>query len=388
MAQHLTEQQIDSYIRRRLPAAEVLSLTDHLAECEECRRPIQRALGGDMAFAALHSAVLIEANDALVLHPTSESMSAFVDGTLSGEELHALNDHVTQCDQCSMAADDLRGFRNDVAPTLDHRHRPAIDERPGHQPMWLRWAPAFVVALLVGAGWFFWPRPETNTIQPPVVARVKPAPPSGLIDERLPAVYQRMVKRALTRQRLETSPLLAGLNRPSSALMSGSTQKESFSVVEPAGAILKSDKPAFRWSALAGGATYFVEVYDEAFEAVAKSPGISATEWTPEKPLQRGRMYSWQVRAVKDGSDLLAPRPPAPQAKFRILDSAIANEIDAARRAYPKSHLLLAVLSARAGLLEESKRELELLKKENPGSADVQILLDHLASPTSTKPAQ
>jgi hypothetical protein len=340
-------------------------------------------------------------------------MTAYVDGNLSGEELQALKDHLTQCDHCSVIAEDLRSFRDDVASMLDRRHLPAMETKPERRWWWpafaLQWS--IVLVLLIGAGWLLWQRAETKRTtpqivrtNPPAASTIKPALIAELIDgggrvsvdrqgrlsgvDQLPAAYQRMMKDALISRRLKTSPLLAGLNRPASALMGGSDPQRSFSVVEPAGTISKSDRPTFRWSALGGGATYFVEIYDELFDLIARSPALSGQEWTPQKPLPRGRMYSWQVRAVNDGREFLSPRPPAPQAKFRILDSASATELDEARRDYPSSHLLLALLTARAGLLDESERELRLLQTQNPDSAAVRGLLDQLPSPTSTNPAQ
>ena len=353
MAQHLTEHQIDSYVRQRLQPAELLSVTDHLAECEACRRPIQSAVGGDSMFVAMHSAILLEANE--VGHPTPASMTSYVDGTLAGEELQVMTDHLTACDPCAVMAEDLRKIQ--------------FDEKPERRSWALQWAAVLVV--LVGAAWWF--------LRPAAPAPRVPQP-----TDRLPPAYQRMVDDAITNQHLETSPLLAGLNRPGSALMGESDSRGSFSVVAPVGVISKSDAPAFRWSSLGGDATYVVEVYDEGFESVAKSPALSAAEWTPQQPLQRGAIYSWQVRAVKDGRTIVSPRPPAPQAKFRVLDAASAKEIDDARAAHPSSHLLLAVLSARAGLIEDAEKELRLL----PDSPAVRSMIDHLPSPTSTKPAQ
>lgn len=418
MSQHLTDHQIDSYIRHRLPAADLLSLTDHLAECAACQQLAQRSLEGDLTFDALRSAVLLDANDGSAIHPIPESMAAYIDGMLSGEDLQALRDHLTRCDHCSVTAEDLLRFSDDVAPALDRRHTPAAPEMPER---WWRWSPAFamqwafVVILVVGAGWLLSRRSAPETTPAPQIAQTNPAPaPSpeppqiagdegiAIMDgnarisvdkqgrlsgaDRLPESWQRMLKDALLSRRLETSPLLASLNRAPSALKSGSDSQDAFSVIAPVGTVSEAARPTFRWAALEENAAYSVEVYDEAFDAVATSPRLSSHEWTPTKPLQRGQTYSWQVRAFTNGEVLLTPRPPAPQAKFRVLDSETAKELDEARRA--DSHLLLALLSARAGLVEESEKELRLLQKQNPDAAVVRELLNQLPSPTSTNPAQ
>jgi hypothetical protein len=96
------------------------------------------------------------------------------------------------------------------------------------------------------------------------------------------------------------------------------------------------------------------------------------------QPLARGEVYSWQVKATKDGQEVTSPRPPAPQAKFRILDQAKVNELAKARRAYGSSHLTLGLLYADAGLLKESEQELLKLQNANSDSELVRKLLRHV----------
>ena len=157
--------------------------------------------------------------------------------------------------------------------------------------------------------------------------------------------------------------------------MGGSEQGREFSVLEPAGIVLLSDRPAFRWSRFEGASDYLVEIYDEQFKLVMSSPRITTFSWTASQPLSRGRVYSWQVKAVKDGQEITVPRPPAPQAKFRVIDQTKANELAKAKRAYGSSHLTLGLLYAEAGLLHEAEHEFRLLQKANPQSEIVRKLL-------------
>ena len=152
-------------------------------------------------------------------------------------------------------------------------------------------------------------------------------------------------------------------------------QGNSFSVIEPIGKVILSDSPTFRWSKLTGATGYVVEVYDERFNLTASSPQSNFDSWTLPKPLRRGGVYSWQVKALKDSQEFTSPSPPAPQAKFRILDQAKANELAQARSSYASSHLLMALLYSRAGLLEEAEQELHALQKENPNSTIISRLL-------------
>jgi hypothetical protein len=81
------------------------------------------------------------------------------------------------------------------------------------------------------------------------------------------------------------------------------------------------------------------------------------------------------VKAIKDGQEVTSPRPPAPEAKFRVLDQAKVNELARAKRTYPTSHLTLGLLYAEAGLLKESEQELRALQKANPTSDLARTLL-------------
>jgi hypothetical protein len=277
----------------------------------------------------------------------------------------------------------------------------------------LAFSSAAVLLLLVTAGWLVWRNmgekkpelvlavpsptlpPSLTPIPSPTAAPAETAAPlvaelndgagrvtldqagklSGV--DQLPAGYQRMVQESLTSQRLERSALLQGLKRPASSLMSGNDQGNQFSVLEPVGKVVQSDRPTFRWSQLAGATGYVVEVYDEGFNLVATSPQLTANSWTSQ-PLKRGRIYSWQVKAIKDGQEFRSPRPPASQATFRVLDAATVNELQQARRAYSSSHLVLGLLYARAGLLDEAEKEFLTLQRANPDSALARRLLSQV----------
>lgn len=193
--------------------------------------------------------------------------------------------------------------------------------------------------------------------------------------DNLPPAYQRMAKEALTSQRLEESSLLAGLKRPASSLMGSDDEGNKFSVTAPVGKVMLSDRPTFRWSQLTGASGYVIEVYDEKFNLVVTSSQLTGNLWTAPQSLKRGAAYSWQVKATKDGQEFKSPRPPMPQAKFRILDQAKASELAHAQRAYPSSHLTLGLLYTQAGLLDEAERELRVLQKANPNSGIARRLL-------------
>ena len=423
MAEHLTEKQVGDYSRQQLGAWELLSVSDHLGECEACRRRIECAMNGDAAFFALRAELFGEAAEISSQHLTAESdgQRLDVDRNLSGEELQSVTDHLTSCDQCALAVDDLDAFKDQIAPSLKHEYHP----EPGSSPtegFWhgavasllapFRWSPGLAfgavtaVLLLAVTGLLLLRTPQINepereiavfpdpppqsTLPPqpspaPVVAALNDGLGQLMLDQEgklsgaddLPIAYQKMLREALAKRRIERSSQLKGLARPQSSLMSTDKQGSEFSVIEPVGKVLMSHQPSFRWSPMEGATGYVVEVYDSKFNLVAASPQLVDHRWAAPA-LARGQVYSWQVKAVKDGQEFKAPLPPAPQAKFRILDQAKASELAKAKRAYASSHLALGLLYAEAGLMNEAEREFRLLQKANPSSELARALLSQL----------
>ena len=86
------------------------------------------------------------------------------------------------------------------------------------------------------------------------------------------------------------------------------------------------------------------------------------------RSLKRGRVYSWEVTAIKEGREITSPVAPSPPARFKVLDQARLDELERARRTYAGSHLLLGVLYANIGLVEDAQREFQALAAANPNS--------------------
>ena len=150
---------------------------------------------------------------------------------------------------------------------------------------------------------------------------------------------------------------------------------DTFAVRSPIGVVIEAARPTLRWDALAGATSYKVTIYDPNFNVVASTPPLTTTSWTVSQPLVRGKIYSWQVTALKADQEIKSPKPPAPEARFKVLDAAKAGEIEQARRALANSHLALGVLYARAGLLNDAEREFNALLRANPGSEVARKLL-------------
>jgi anti-sigma factor RsiW len=403
--EHLSQKQVENYSIRQLSAAELLAVSDHLGECEVCRGRVERSLSGDVAFLGLHEEAFSE-NGFESAHLAAGQTADYVDQKLAGEALQMVDDHLSGCEQCAVAVADLRAFRNEIAPSLDRRYGPASASGGWRQkfaslfkegPVPAFGAAALAVLVVATIAWLVWrtreekapqvvavssPTPQVSQPTPSPEPSLQPSPAPEVVaqlnDGEVPPAYQNLVKKALTSQRIERSSQLQGLTRRGSSLMGSNNQPREFSVLEPVGSVLLTDRPAFRWSAMEGATGYVVEVYDDQFKLAASSPQLTDRSWTQSLP--RGKIYSWQVKAIKDGQEITSPRPPAPQAKFRILDAAKANELARAKRAYSSSHLTLGLLYADAGLLKEAEQEFRLLLRSNPNSPLARTLLRQVQS--------
>src|SRR5262245_17126197 len=366
-------------------------------------------------------------------HLSFDQSAAYVDGLLTGEERRMIEDHLASCARCAPLTADLLSFRNEIAPELDREYRPRgasdrVSARAGWRdrvvaalpppflkiPWWIY--TAMVLSLFAVAGWIEMSKrtplqivhtPPTHTPSPahtpsPFINPGSPTPEiaSSLVKlndggasltldargrltgvDQWPSEYRRMAEDALSNQRAPRSPLLAGFSRPGSSLMGGDEDRRRFAVIEPLSKVLLTDRPAFKWTRLGDAESYVVEVYDTRFNLVTSSPSLTDVNWTSPQ-LARGKVYSWQVKAIRAGQEFsIAPRPTAPQAKFTILGRAAAAEIARARRDYASSHLLLGLLYARAGLLAEAEQEFRALQEANPDSAAPRKLMASLSGP-------
>jgi len=431
---HLTQSQVEDYLRQELSGAELLNLSDHLALCETCRKDVAQVSSDDTAFMALRAELFCPQAETPFApekygHLTVEEIANYVEGKQAAEDPNIVKDHLAVCDECSLAVEDLRAFRNDVAPNLDREYRPeTIPVTTARRQRSLLsflsdswWQPrlafgsALAVLLLGLSAWLVWranrkvdipktevtvvaPTPQATTAEgPSVTAMDSPGPESeaeaiaelndgegrvrldheGNLSgvDNLPAMYQRKIKQALRTQHIERSGMLAGLNRPEGALMTSDEHTDEFSVSEPIGKVTLSDRPTFQWTRLDGATAYVIEIYDENFNLVTASAPLSAATWTAVQPLRRGGIYSWQVKATKAGQEFRVPRPPARQAKFRVLDGEKADELAKAQRAYASSHLTMGLLYADAGLLDQAEKEFRALQRANPQSAVAKKLL-------------
>jgi len=188
------------------------------------------------------------------------------------------------------------------------------------------------------------------------------------------------VRKALKDQIISVGPLPQALVAKTEARM-GTDETLTFILIKPTQKIVLTPTPTFVWSALSGAKTYLVSIYDEQDNLVLSSKPLYVTTWKPEIPLPRGKIYSWEVTANKDGKEITSSVSATKlhgkplEAKFKVLEQSKADEITEAKRRYPDFHLLLGIVQARAGLMDEAEVEFKKLLSANPKSVLAQNLL-------------
>jgi hypothetical protein len=192
----------------------------------------------------------------------------------------------------------------------------------------------------------------------------------------LSASLRDVVGAALRRGSVDPPQGMTALRPPSTTFMGGSARPAALAVVSPVGIMVRSDSPLLRWTRLAGAKEYTVSILDQDLVQVAGSPPLHENEWRPPAPLPRDQIYTWQVAARSAGGRVLAPQPPSPEARFRVLSAAEAAALDDAIRSANGSRLATGVLLARAGVLDEAEAEFVALAADNPRSPEARLLLE------------
>jgi predicted anti-sigma-YlaC factor YlaD len=419
MSAHLSPQELDQYRRRLQSAIDLLAADDHLAECEQCRERLGEMVPTAQAWQTLRASLSSEGE---LDHLGYEQLTAYVDEKLNEVQRGVVEKHLDICQMCAAEFQDLRDFSHELgslprSPGQSGANAlPKVSRHSGWRQfselLKVRWpvlAGATVLLLAVAGILYFQMRvgrqstPLIVTVSPPPLPS-SPTPPgieSGspniilalndgggrmtldqegrlLAPQPLPAAYEQMIKRALKTERVEmASP--AGLNVKTGSLMGGG-EKAPFKLLAPVAKVIETDQPSFRWESLAGAMSYTVSIYDPNFTRVMMSPSLTTNEWRAPQTLPRGIIYSWQVKAVKDGREVTVPEPPAPESKFKVLEQARAEELAQARRQFSGSHLTLGLLYARMGMQGEAAQELQALLSANPDSPLIRKLLRSVTS--------
>lgn len=427
---HLSEDEIVRYRDRTLPPASLLAADSHLALCDICHGRIVEWPGLNEDVGATARA-FDEAAAGAITHLTYEQLAALVDEQIDDIDREILKSHLELCPPCETEFNDLRDIRSTMEARAKEMKEQAPARKSSRQERFTSFRlPAFsllTLAALVAVALLSFlisiPLRQENARARARVAELERlnaelreqtaavdslqnelaglrqenerlrqaagAQPLVALDDgggriildvqgnlsglQTPSGYELAVKDALRNERITLPASLKEIRSQKGTLMSG-TQTE-FSVLFPVGIVVETDRPTFRWTALDGGASYTVSVFDSNLSKVAESDPLTSTEWALPSALARGRVYTWQVRATKEGRQLVAPSPAAGRAKFKVLEHARVEQLALAKRAESKSHLVMGLLYAEAGLLNEAEHEFNELLKANPDSSTARKLL-------------
>jgi len=178
-----------------------------------------------------------------------------------------------------------------------------------------------------------------------------------------------------------TAGATAGLGGRELTLMGGGSRQSSttrLAPLSPIATVVRTAQPVFRWSAHPGARNYVVTIYGPDFDRVMASPVVTSTEWTATSALKPGVTYQWQVTADTPDGAVRAPAPPAPDARFRVIDPGVARTLDRDLARAGASQLVKGLLLAQAGVLDEAEEAFEALRAENPDSKRVADLLSRV----------
>jgi hypothetical protein len=262
-------------------------------------------------------------------HLTPELIFGHEHGLLSPGEVRSVYRHIEECEEC----------RSRVAKSIDISGLLATVPAPRRRT-YARYVAAAAVVLAACLGWWFWLHLRS---QPLETASVE-----------LPAFLQE-------------------LNPPPQTLMGAPAAGGSLRM-SPQGTAVLAARPTFSWPEQSGeGWTYRVQVFDLRSNPVLESGDLAVTQWTASKELAPGVSYEWQVSASRSNQRLTLPGLAGPPPRFRVIDPDTVRSLSelVARGA---SHAQLASAYARAGAVDQARRELDVAIREQPNNPGLRRL--------------
>jgi hypothetical protein len=200
--------------------------------------------------------------------------------------------------------------------------------------------------------------------------------------EGLDASNRSAVAHALATGRLDMTPQIDALASSASVLRgtrTNATAPPALRLVKPLATAVRTTRPTFEWTAVPGAISYRVRIADAALNPVVESPPSTTTSWTPEAALPSGRILMWQVEAQTPQGAIVAPAPPASEARILVLRGPDAEALSRALTAANGSDLATAVALAHFGILDEADAALARLAAANPKADAIARLRQQLS---------
>ena len=353
---HLTKEERATYWARTLAPSALLAASDHLQTCGWCR---EQLLQGRPPIAPENE-------------PGYDELVSWLENTLDPIERQEMAQRLAANPPAAAELAELTSFREEMNQFPPHDYAFEAGESNPRSGNWLL---AIAAGLAVGLVLLWWnasQRSESRGVAlrdagKEIVVRADGAVPAL---GRLPADLQEALQ-ANSLGKIRLPAAVAALQSGAGALAGAPVAEKVFTVFAPVGTLVETTRPALRWSELPGATGYRVNVAPQSGGEVVSSAILAASErtWTPHEELKPGETYDWDVEALRSGEMVSkAPAPPAPEARFAILPNDKRKELAARRAQFGRSHLLMGLTYAQAGLLPQAQAEFEMLARENPKS--------------------
>src|SRR5215813_2930214 len=399
---HVSDLDLDRYLRRSIAPVELLAIDQHLGACERCRQRLferaqdapgtaeSRRQTGSTEAIALNTADMRLGNptdEQLFVggHLTYEAMAAIVDSALNPKDRSSAMSHLRTCAGCSEEFSDLQKFASRLtkgkergligsSPIL-----PLVDdlEVPSQQPKKVSileqirsrtMVPRLVAAGLLAAvivltlvettekdvGIITAPKPPSPGPSGPVIVSNSPAPYSYLPDEFRSVVLDSIHTQTLSLPKFNEA-------RAHDTTTRGLTLEEPCVAVSPVQTVTLSRNPVFRWETQPRGAACQVRIYDSNLNLIVESPAMTAGVWESTKSLKAGIVYLWTLKPATADENIASGTVDPTLMSFRVLSPGVSNRLEAMKHLYPADHFALGVLYAHYGVLDEAEHELNLV---------------------------
>lgn len=410
MLEHLSKKRVAKYKNGALPLTELLATKQHLSECSACHDLVDKTTMVESMHNRLFSSLrTLPDNDS---HLSYEQIANFVDRDLSANEREIAEAHLESCPDCRFEAISLQESQTESMekPTssLWYKLKGFVTSSRFLFPMQAVLSSAVVLLLLYAV--VLQGRIHTLNTQLQEVAQSNQAlqdqiasltanptsdpqgraitPTNNLIAtlsdngheisldsqgnlsgfQKLTEGQERLLKNALGSGRVKARGLVSDHNQ-GLEVRSGNSQPISQSL-SPVGTVVPTTRPTFQWKPVAGATWFKVTIYNASANVVAESPELKESRWTPATDLRRGEIYSWEVTSQINSKEVLTP-----PRKFKVLGADCVGELQRAKARAGSSHLLLGLLYADCGLIEEAEKELSALVRANPQSPKARNLL-------------
>lgn len=426
MERHLTDEELEAYLLKRLPVERLLAADEHLAHCESCYARFR----GDEKLEDLFAFVRADLTDAeqeVFDCVSGWRLTAFVNNAgLHPDDRERILTHLELCDECRDLERDLQSLRGEIdweRPASRRRKSGFLQQlaltKRSVNPLRAVVAASLIILLAACVTSLIQISrlsEQVNQLRQSNQVLETRAARSAELEEQIaqlhrelgtlistgrdgvialtdggkritvdgsgkvtgldsvPQAYVASVTDSLVNQRVRLVPPRLPATQVGGIPRGTGDETETFRLVAPVGVAVLSERPTFKWAQLPGADRYVVFVRDLVTGNEIASPARTESSWTSDQPLIRGRAYAWGVEATKEGRRLHAPSRRAGDAKFKVLDQKIAEELAEAKSASGGSHLLMAIMYASHGLRSEAEAELRSLQEENPDSRFVERL--------------